>query len=215
MTSAIFGVCSRSSCAKSTMIWRRLAWLVLRQVLKASLELATARSTSAGVAKGTRATTSWVAGSMTSRHSLVSDWTSSPPISSGTRGMSLIQTSRVDALKRKSMLDQTAGRGRQGLEGVLGRNRGHQFGQIPLALGLGGRLDFVQVHVVDHPAVGADGCIVHDRILDRNLAHLRRHDIALRGTRGRHGLQVMQHAGIHAGLRHGRLLALEGLGEAV
>jgi len=59
---------------------------VLRQVLKASLAAATAASTSAVVANGTRASTSCVAGLTTSRHSVVRDSTNSPSIKSFTVG---------------------------------------------------------------------------------------------------------------------------------
>ncbi|MNJ59497.1 hypothetical protein D3C77_551840 [compost metagenome] len=55
--------------------------------MNASAALATARSTSAAVANGTRASTSWVAGLTTSRQSWVVDSTNSPPISSFTLGM--------------------------------------------------------------------------------------------------------------------------------
>ncbi len=54
----------------------------MRQVLKASLAEATAASSSACVAKGTRASTSCVAGLTMSRHSLVFDSTNLPPIKS-------------------------------------------------------------------------------------------------------------------------------------
>jgi len=55
---------------------------VFFQVLNASLADATAASTSAGVAKGTRASTCCVAGLTTSRHSVVVDSTNLPPMSS-------------------------------------------------------------------------------------------------------------------------------------
>ena len=60
---------------------------VFFQVLNASWAEATAAFTSAGVAKGTRASTSCVAGFTTSRHWVVWDSTSLPPISSLTVGM--------------------------------------------------------------------------------------------------------------------------------
>jgi len=62
---------------------------VLRQVLKAFWPLATARSISSAVAKGTRARTSWVAGLTTSRQSWVVDSINSPSISNLTVGMEL------------------------------------------------------------------------------------------------------------------------------
>src|ERR1700761_8110876 len=54
---------------------------VRRQVRKASLAAATAAFSSWGVANATRASTSWVAGLMTSRHSVVLESTQSPPMS--------------------------------------------------------------------------------------------------------------------------------------
>src|SRR5690554_1987173 len=61
----------------------RLPSGTLRHSLKASLALATARSTSSAVQKGTRATTSWVAGLTTSRHSWLWDWTGWPSMNMG------------------------------------------------------------------------------------------------------------------------------------
>src|SRR5260370_19342694 len=59
---------------------------VLRQILNACFAAATARFTSAVVASGTRARTSWVAGLMTSRQWVVVESNHSPLISSLTRG---------------------------------------------------------------------------------------------------------------------------------
>ncbi|MCY1440024.1 hypothetical protein D9M71_562810 [compost metagenome] len=73
---------SRISCWYLRKIRARAPIGVFFQVLKAFLALATAASISAWVAKGTRARTSWVAGLITSRHSLVVDSTSLPSISS-------------------------------------------------------------------------------------------------------------------------------------
>ncbi|MNJ69741.1 hypothetical protein D3C77_661270 [compost metagenome] len=82
-------MCSRISCWYLRKIRARAPIGVLRQVLKASLALATAAFISASVAKGTRASTSCVAGLTTSRQWLVDDSTSLPPIRSLTVGMTL------------------------------------------------------------------------------------------------------------------------------
>ncbi|MDT4814248.1 hypothetical protein FQZ97_472480 [compost metagenome] len=81
---------SRISCWYLRKMRARAPIGVLRQVLKASLALATAAFISSSVAKGTRARTSWVAGLTTSRHWLVRDSTSWPPISSLTVGMEVL-----------------------------------------------------------------------------------------------------------------------------
>jgi hypothetical protein len=73
---------SRMSCCSFRKMRARAPMGVLRQVLKASLAEATAASSSACVAKGTRASTCWVAGLTMSRHSVVLDSTSLPPIKS-------------------------------------------------------------------------------------------------------------------------------------
>src|SRR5690554_2463837 len=71
---------------------------VLRQVLKASLALATAALISSGVAKGTRARTSWVAGLITSRHWSVLDSMNSPLMRSLMVGILLLLIGRLWAL---------------------------------------------------------------------------------------------------------------------
>ena len=69
-SSAVF---SRIRCCSLSMMRMRAPSELLRQVWKAWCALATASSTSSRVAKGTRATTSCVAGLVTSRHWLVLD----------------------------------------------------------------------------------------------------------------------------------------------
>ncbi len=77
---------SRISCWYLRKMRARAPMGVFFQVLNAALALATARSTSSGVAKGTRARTSWVAGLITSRHSEVVDSTGLPSRKSLTVG---------------------------------------------------------------------------------------------------------------------------------
>src|SRR5690606_3901469 len=223
--SASLPVFSRSSCCSFSITRMRAPCPVLRQVWKASLALDTARSSSSRVANGTRATTCWVAGSITSRHSEVLDSISLPPINSGTVGTALMgvaPSKRRDAAGPRSRppglppaaalrFQQRAGGVGQRLEGLFGGNRGNQLGIIPAALGFTGLFHFVQIHVVDHPPIRADAGVAHDRIFDRQLAHLVGDHLAVGAARGGHGAQIVQHAGIHARLRHGRLQAAERL----
>src|SRR5690554_2166833 len=81
---------SRISCWYLRKMRARAPIGVLRQVLKACLAPATAALISSGVAKGTRANTSWVAGLITSRHCSVFDSMNSPLINSLTLGILLL-----------------------------------------------------------------------------------------------------------------------------
>src|SRR5690606_30922182 len=78
---------------------------VLRQVLKASLALATAALISSGVAKGTRARTSWVAGLITSRDWSVLDSMNSPLMRSLMVGILLLLIGRLWALALEVVKD--------------------------------------------------------------------------------------------------------------
>ena len=92
---------------------------VLRQVLKASLGRGDRRIHFVGVANGTRASTSCVAGLTTSRHSVRFDSTNSPSMSSLTVGTGWLWVMGLAAIEEllvvgKSMpLLPAAGRGRE------------------------------------------------------------------------------------------------------
>ncbi|MNV88522.1 hypothetical protein D3C71_1827370 [compost metagenome] len=79
---------SRISCCSLRKMRARVPIGVFFQVAKAFFALLTARLISSGVAKGTRASTSWVAGLTTLRHWVVRDSSSWPSISSLTLGAS-------------------------------------------------------------------------------------------------------------------------------
>src|SRR5476649_1757332 len=81
---------SRISCCNFRKIRARAPIGVLRQVLKARWAAAMAALTSSGVANGTLASTSWVAGLTTSRQTVVRDSTHSPLISKGTVGIVVV-----------------------------------------------------------------------------------------------------------------------------
>ncbi|MNT20085.1 hypothetical protein D3C72_1553800 [compost metagenome] len=85
---------SRISCCSFKKIRARAPIGVLRQVLKARWAEAMAALTSSGVANGTLARTSCVAGLTTSRQTVVWDSTHSPLIKRGTVGIAFCVVTR-------------------------------------------------------------------------------------------------------------------------
>ncbi|KAF1069482.1 MAG: hypothetical protein GAK45_01095 [Pseudomonas citronellolis] len=83
-------MCSRISCWYLRKIRERAPIGVFFQVRNAVLALAMARCTSSSVAKGTRASTCWVAGLITSRHCVEVDSTALPSMNSLTVGTAVV-----------------------------------------------------------------------------------------------------------------------------
>ncbi|KAG0767663.1 hypothetical protein G6F22_017623 [Rhizopus arrhizus] len=107
------------------------------------------------------------------------------------------------AARSARWLDQWALALRQGAVRLVSWNGVQDLQQVPLALGLRRGLHLRQVHVVDHPPIGADAAVRGVEIIDRHLLHLGRHGIGVVGADGLHGLQVMQGGRVGAGLHHG------------
>src|SRR6516162_10329028 len=94
-------------------------------------------------------------------------------------------------------------------ERLLTRNGPEKLVVIPWLLGLFGRLDLEQMHIVDLAAVFPQTPLAEGEIVGRNLLHLR-HDrrtalFSVVDTQSRDGLQVVQHARVAARLYRARL----------
>ena len=90
------------------------------------------------------------------------------------------------------------------------RRRGRRDGLVivPRTFRLVRRLDAEQVGIVDLAAVGADFTLTEERIVGRHFLHLGDDVLRALVANGFDSLQVVQNAGVDAGLNHRGLLAV-------
>src|SRR6202000_1537728 len=85
-------------------------------------------------------------------------------------------------------------------EGLVGRQRRQYLVVVPGILGLAGRLDLDEKHIVRHSPVLSDSPSSREEIIDRHFAHLGKNGLGLRGTRRLDRFQVMRDGGKEAGM---------------
>jgi hypothetical protein len=114
------------------------------------------------------------------------------------------QSNTVGLPGRPLLLDERALALGERPERLVARDRPEDLEVVPGRLGLLGRLDLHEVHVVDHPAVLADLSVLGEEVVDRRRLHLRDNRLGLVGLRLADGLEVVGDRGVDAGLRHRR-----------
>src|SRR5204863_1080450 len=98
-------------------------------------------------------------------------------------------------------------------ERLLGGNRRADLVVVPRAPGLRRLLHLEEVHGMDLAAVGADHAFAEDRIVGRQLLHLRDDLRTVVALECLHRLEIVQHRRVDAARRHGRLGLTTALGE--